>query len=219
MNTPQKTNSLKVGFTLTEMAIVLSVIGGVVATIWAVAADVSMNNHVSMAHKQLTAIVGNVRVLYAEQSGIKGTTGVLTPALDQLRVFPLEMRHNAAGTYGNIYHDWSVAPGPGGLGNVQIAAASCATGTTNGNTIESCFGVFFYSLKQTACAQFLTAAITGGRSGGASTGTGLKAVYVNGNSVAFPIDMGTANSAANCGASATANSVEWVYLLKDNALQ
>lgn len=60
-NTPQR------GFTLVELAIVLAIIGIVIAGIWAAAATVSRRNREAKATQYLLQIVQNVRSLYAKQ--------------------------------------------------------------------------------------------------------------------------------------------------------
>lgn len=205
-------------FTLTELAIVVAIIGGIVATLWAVAADVITNKNVSIANKQLVTIAGNVRAIYAEQGGISNggdaSPATLTQSLDVLRAFPVEMR-SATNTKGVIFHGWNTSPyATVGLGNVVATAANCdivtyTGGPASATSLESCFGITYYNLPQNACTQFATSLL--------STGTGLLAVFINGNNVPYPIDLGTANAGANCAASPTSNSIEFVYLLKDNA--
>jgi len=75
-------------FTLTELAIVISIIGVIAGALWAVASDVAINQHVAISNRQLAAIVNNMRVLYAEQGSLTGTQATLTRAVDRQRVFP-----------------------------------------------------------------------------------------------------------------------------------
>lgn len=196
-------------FTLTELAIVVGIIGVIAGALWAVASDMAINQHVAITNRQLAAIVNNMRTLYAEQGSLTGTEATLTPAVDRLRVFPLEMRANQAAPDGTIFSDWNTTPGPI-LGNVTITAAACATGVpAAAGATNNCFGVYLYSLDYKPCVQMATAAIT--------TATGMQGIYINGNNVAtapsLSVDVGTAN--ANC-LPAGGNVIEWVYLLRSN---
>lgn len=202
------------GFTLTELAIVVAIISTIVGAIWAIAADVIANRNVSSANKQLTAIAGNVRAAYAEQGGIShngNTAGNLTQELDRMRIFPTEMR---GGGLGIIFHDWNKTVDPTfGLGNVIVTATKCdGSGPASATSIEPCFGIIFYQLTNQACAQFLTGLIT--------SGTRLQEVIVTGaaaNTVTPPVDIGVASADCNAAAGNT-DILEFVYLLKDNAL-
>jgi len=195
------------GFTLTELAIVVGIIGVIAGAVWGVASDMAINQHVAISNRQLAAIVNNMRTLYAEQGSLTGGEAALTAAVDRLRVFPLEMRQNQNIPDGTIFSDWNSVPGPV-LGNVTITAADCTTGVPAGaGAANNCFGVYFYSLDYKPCVQMVT--------GGITTATGLQGLYINGANVNFPVDVGTAN--ASCLA-AGANIIEWVYLSRSNNL-
>jgi prepilin-type N-terminal cleavage/methylation domain-containing protein len=61
------------GFTLTELAVVLGVIGTVLAAIWVASGRVSAGNKAQRAVAQVLSIVGNYRTLYA-QHGVDDPT-------------------------------------------------------------------------------------------------------------------------------------------------
>src|SRR5882762_1552401 len=75
----------KRGFTLTEIAIVLGIVGLILGAIWVAAAAVYSNLRTSKATTELLNIVQNVRALYA-------TAGAVSPQAD--------MAMSAAGTQG-----------------------------------------------------------------------------------------------------------------------
>jgi hypothetical protein len=64
-------------------------------------------------------------------------------------------------------------------------------------------------MTQNACVQLVTQGI--------SNPAGLSSVLVNGAALPLPADIASANGTAACGASKTANTIEWIYRLKDNA--
>jgi len=196
------------GFTLTEIAIVLATIGLLVGGLWAVASDVWLSHRVRVTSQQLAATAQNIRSIYADLPGIKGTLLTATPALDQLKAFPPEMRQEAAGTYGNVFHIFSSTP-VSGLGSVQVQADDC-TGA-NPVTAASCFDLTYYNMPQKPCEQLLLLS--------QPQGTGLAGVAVNPAGgppyalVSPPLSLNNADAACT---SATANNMIWIYNLRDN---
>src|ERR1700733_12022724 len=69
------TRQTKRGFTLTEIAIVLGIIGLILGAIWVAAAAVYTNMRTSKTTTELLDIVQNVRAMYA-------TSGTVDPAAD-----------------------------------------------------------------------------------------------------------------------------------------
>ena len=145
------------GFSLTEMGVIIGILGLILGAIWVIAAQVYLNHKVRMAEQQLLAIIHNVRAIFAEQGGITDPAGGgLTQALDQLRAFPLEMRMTSTMPTGVLYHALSnatvlgqstfVIPGNGKFpgGSALVFADSC-----NGTPLwappvpEPCFDVVF----------------------------------------------------------------------------
>lgn len=92
----------KRGFTLTEIAIVLGIIGLILGAIWSAAASVYANHRVSTANRDVLTIAQGMRGLYATQSALdvayKGA--LMTPnPLDTLNIIPPEIQ--AAGPFPN----------------------------------------------------------------------------------------------------------------------
>lgn len=194
-------------FTLTELAIVLAVVGGIVGLIWAAAADVSMSNKVRAANVELVYISHTVRGIFVEQGGVRGQNSTLTPALDRLKAFPLEMRQDPTVDAGILFHPWSQKIDTStSLGDVQVSASDCVgTLVLDDKTPEPCFSVLMMFLTQKACVQILAATTM--------TGTGLQSVTINGTNLSLPIDSNTATT--NCSVTTPANTVQWVYTLRD----
>lgn len=194
-------------FTLTELAIVLAIVGGIVGLIWAAASDVNMSSKVHTVSTELAAISHGTRAVFADQGGVKGRTSKLTPALDRLKVFPIDMRQNSSVDNGILYHPWAQYNDPvTSLGDVLVGATDCSgNAATDDVTAEPCFSVYLLDLPKKACVQSMV--------GTTLTGTGLQSVTINGTNVSLPIDTNTATT--DC--STTSNTVQWVYLLRDNS--
>jgi len=83
----------KKGFTLTEIAIVLGIIGLILGAIWVAAAGVYANQRVSKANDSVLKIAQGIRTLYASSS----TTGyvaatLITPVLVTAGVIPTDLQ-------------------------------------------------------------------------------------------------------------------------------
>lgn len=208
----------KSAFTLTEIALVFGIIGIVVFVIWYAYVEVQTNNRIRTVTQQLVSISQNVRTAFAEQAGLRGQWGTLTPALDQLRVFPLDMRQNQNVAGGVIFHPWDQQVGAG-LGPVQVSASSCggsgviAVAVGDDATLGSCFMVRLQSLPANACIRLITNV--------QQTGIGLTQVQVNGlyaadaNDGAKPLPLTPTRASGDCN-NGNNNTVTWVFLLRDN---
>lgn len=119
------------GFTLVELAIVLAIIGLVIAGIWTAAASVARRNRESKASQYLLEIVQNVRNLYAGQSSATGLT--LANAITAGAI-PADMR---SGT---------------GAVNPWNGAIDVATSTTS----TSAFDVVYNNVPIASCIGLLT---------------------------------------------------------------
>ena len=84
----------KKGFTLTEIAIVLGIIGLILGAIWTAAAAVYNNQRVAHANTAILQLVQGIRTLYANSSSAAGLT---TANLITARAVPSDLV-NAAGT-------------------------------------------------------------------------------------------------------------------------
>ena len=80
----------KRGFTLTEIAIVLGIIGTILGTIWVAASNVSTNQKVSKATSELLTISQNIQNIYAMRHTMT-TGGDNTITLMNMGVFPADM--------------------------------------------------------------------------------------------------------------------------------
>jgi len=77
------------GFTLTEIAIVLGIMGLILGAIWVAAASVYNNQRVNQANTGIMQILQGVRTLYAQQATI--TDGDLTQTLIGAGIIPTNL--------------------------------------------------------------------------------------------------------------------------------
>jgi len=204
-------------FTLTEIAIVLGITGLILGAVWVAASKVRLTGQIHTASQQLAAIAQNTRTVFTEQGGVTGNkTSNLNASLDQLKVFPLEMRQSQSNPQGIIFHPWYQQTSSNGgftVGSVQIYADDC-TGTENNAATQPCFGIHFTFIPQDICIQLLLQ--TGQNS------SGLQQIHVNSSTVmdlaSSPPPILVSKALASCDNTngSGSNDILWVYLLKDN---
>ena len=84
-----KMNRTRKGFTLTELAIVLGVVGLILGSIWVAAKSVFDANKSKQAIEDISAIAANLRATYMAASSFGATTGDQTTTLMNLGgIFP-----------------------------------------------------------------------------------------------------------------------------------
>lgn len=130
------------GFTLTEVAIVLLLVAGVVSAIWVAADKVWANYRVYRVLQQVTSVVQNTRDYYNNRNQLAPAVNTpITTVLDGLDngrgIFPQEMRRNPAGGAGGaIDHAINNTVGGGSfivqVGPVQTAFRVRLLGLTSG---------------------------------------------------------------------------------------
>jgi len=88
------------GFTLTELAIVLGIIGTILGAIWTAAANVSAHNKAAKEVQEILTIVSNVRAFYGNRGSFPAGTVCLNPVLVPASIFPADMTVPAIATDG-----------------------------------------------------------------------------------------------------------------------
>jgi type II secretory pathway pseudopilin PulG len=220
------------GFTLVETTVVLGIIAIVLGALWVVASQVRAAHQVSKGSQELVAIVQNVRAVFAEQGGVDGSQGSnINQALDQLKVFPLDMRQDQSTAAGIIFHPWdqtlTVGGGGGGgaggcahaggcsggvghgvaTGSVVIYSDDC-TGNEAQSGPEPCFGVTFFNVPQAPCINLLAQETS-------QSAAGLRQIQVNGEPLpSLPVLLSQAAAACNNGNADSNNDILWIYLLR-----
>ena len=135
------------GFTLTELAIVLGVIGTILGAIWVAAGRVSASNKAQKAAAQVMQIAGNFRTLYA-QHGVDVANGTdVTCVGANSNFFPTEMGGTSCVTGTTSTYPIS----PWGNGSyVQVTANQ-----TNAGVV-----VAYFNLPQDGCNNLANAVTT-----------------------------------------------------------
>lgn len=184
----KKTQSRRArGFTLTEAAIVLGIVGLILGAIWVAAASVYANMRVNTANRQLMTIVQNIRSLYATQTV---TTGLDTTSAISAGIIPADMVISAT----SATNSWG--------GGVVVNSVNSGGGAGTG------FNVRFLAVPRAGCIDFIVAASGQGHdeglvgvsmSGGATTGT------------SFPVSPAAATTLC---ASATNNTPTFTFRLR-----
>lgn len=188
------------GFTLTEAAIVLGIVGLILGAIWVAAASVYNNMRVSTTSNQLLQIVQSIRSINSTSTTIPGLaagtgagSGVFLVA--QANGIPGDMiTRNAAGAITGVRDVWN--------GDVEIESATSTIA-------DDSFLITLNGVPQGACSDLIV------RNTGQGRDSGLTQVGANGtNYNAFPVTMAQAVGACNVTAAA-GNVVEFRFTLRN----
>jgi len=222
------------GFTLTELAIVIGVIGILTAAIWTFIGPAYENTRHQQLAEQLSTVVNHVRALYAGQAGISGAAATLTPQLVTQGAIPTNTVRSGAGGCTNNNNICVDGPwGPGGGTNSATAIASGSLGVcdwtagvpagancaTQPNSLTSQF--FAVELRGLSFASCVVIAPQNSASGAPP---GLLDVVINGVSImgapgvvahSLPVQFGDAKNLCNSGPGG--NTVDFVYRLQQPA--
>lgn len=160
----------KKGFTLTEIAIVLGIIGLILGAIWVAASSVYSNQKVGKANTQMLAISQGIRSLYATSS----TTGVadgtdLTGSLCTAGVFPTDSIVNCATP--SVNDPWS--------GATTVTATS-----VTGNNAGDGFKIQMANVPTAGCIALLS------QVGGTGRDSGLFFLSAGGAAPAYTVGTG-----------------------------
>lgn len=127
-------------FTLTELAIVLGIIGLIIGGLWVATNTMRENQKIAMGTREIAAIVHNVRELYAERESVtqSGVQSEVSSLIQNSGAFPAEMIQSTTGT---VVNPWG---GP------------VALWIDPGNE-ANVFRISFYNMSQTGCADIASA--------------------------------------------------------------
>ncbi|MDE2030031.1 MAG: type II secretion system protein [Alphaproteobacteria bacterium] len=170
----QRRTSRERGFTLTEIAIVLGIIGLILGAIWVAAASVYTNQKIGKANTEVMSISQGIRALYATTSstGVADNTDE-TKAFCTAGVFPQDMVGDC--TTPKISNPWSVASNSTTVKTTSISAGA-----------EDAFEITMTNIPQSGCVGLLSAV------GGASRDSGL--FYLSAGTTAPVYTVGTGST-------------------------
>lgn len=200
-------SSAKRGFTLTEIAIVLGIIGLILGAIWVAAAAVYNNMRISTANTELLQITQAVRAMYATSASVD--SGADMPGnVTYLRagVFPTSALDTAVPSSATAARNpWN--------GNIYISHA-----TYNASTPSDSFAVAFDAIPSQACITLLTSSTGQGRDPGmfgavgAAAGSSIAAVPSSTLTPGTPLLASVAEG--QCSASGNGNQAVFYFTLR-----
>jgi len=201
--TRSRSTQRKKGFTLTEIAIVLGIMGLILGAIWTAAAGVYSNQKEAKLQSEVLTVVQGVRSLYATSTvgDIAGTN--ITTTLINAGIFPSDMYSGANG----------LTPYAGASG----LAAFGGKITTDGDG----FIIEITSIPQAACVNILNNLGGNGRDSGLVLATAAKTTNAATSAgtamtaTTFPITASGANTTCTAASTAgTAGFVDFGFKLK-----
>ena len=206
------------GFSLAELAIILGVVGVILAGIWALGGSMHNNGKQEKFSEMLTIIVANIRGNYTGKSSFESTqVSVIMPILTNLNVFPNDAVH-LSGAISIVDSPFGeVATLPAGLTtyNSLYVCGWKASSSTHCDYGAGTAGVPLFAVEvlfsdATSCADAVL------RNSSPATLPGLVAVYINGTQMtSLPPSLSTiapTAPAGNCTAAGT-KTVDFVYRL------
>jgi prepilin-type N-terminal cleavage/methylation domain-containing protein len=177
------------GFTLTEAAIVLGIVGLVLAAVWVAASAVYNNMRISQATQQILMIAQAVRSMHATQTSITMTTADAVNA----GIIPKDMCDNAS----------CATPRNPWRGGVIVQ-----------NNGTDAFDIIYSGLPTSACVDLLTRNTGQGRDSGMVGAVGASSGNATGSTTtSFPVAIGTASG--QCGTGVTTASVAFTFRLRN----
>jgi type II secretory pathway pseudopilin PulG len=216
MNLPSR-NSAR-AFTLTELAIVLGVMGTVIGSIWAYAKSAHQAAKIEQTVEAISATVAGVQSAYGSVAAISGgnivsgTTGLIAKGVIPAQIIsamnagfadsPLAQVSNANGTFVVCSWIYDVA---GGLVNGVASDKQC-----NSGALSQFFAIELTNLDYASCLAIATAVAP-------TRPSGLRDVWINQNGIVATrtgLPVAPAQASADCVVGSTTNTVDFVYSLR-----
>ena len=204
-------NKRRAGFSLTEFAIVLGIMGIVLGALWGVVALVHENIKRHQTAEQMVLTINNIRGFYSSRTRIATPGGAtdydsVTQYLLGQNVFPTEMLRDRTAATLVADHPWGSEAADGSSlddGGVRVGAPAPM------NAAEF-FSVQFLGLKYSSCVALAD------RLTGSDMPLGLEEVVINGTShTAFPVSPDAATAECDDAPSGTENIMEFTFQLRD----
>jgi len=196
------------GFTLTEAAIVLGIVGLILGAIWVAAAAVYNNLRVSTASGQLLQIAQNIRSIHATQQTIDSTiSGHDDGAVPMAKAgaIPREMVDDLTAASPQVRNVWN--------GQVEITATSI------GGVANIGFIVVFDDVPRSACVDLLVRTTGANRDSGlyqagTATGSSVSALAVTDGVTANTFPVTITNAVTDCDDPDDMNDVFFTFTLR-----
>ena len=206
------------GFSLTEFAIVLAIMGIVLSALWGVVSIVRENINRAQMKEQMVLIVNNVRDFHmARMSVVDPATNssAFGPVTDYLLrqnvLLPEQIRDRAAGAW-LADHPWGSAAPSGGVipnGGVAIRGGDAVGPASN---VGSFFTIELRGLKLSSCIA-MAAELSG-----SGMPEGLASVLINGAAVPVPVTPDAATGSCIAPAAANDNTIGLVFALRKDVI-
>lgn len=188
-------NHSRAGFSLVEVAIVLAVIGIVLAGIWVYASRAFESEHRQRALEEMITVVNNIRSLYAGQASISSadsSVAVLVPILIQQNAIPSTMARSGAPCTNTpalcADNPWAVSATLVGSFRVcgwdYTGPASAGQGCSKVASPKQYFAIELVGLNQDSCTAMIP------RISSSEGPPGLVDVVANGSSMLNPATAG-----------------------------
>lgn len=179
-----RNNSTARGFSMIEIAIVLAVIGAVLAGLWAAAATVYEYSRREQAREAITTTVANVRGFFSGQIGVSALAyAALTNQLLSENVIPSSLKR-PSGCSGNLCADNPWGANAGGSLDTNGTYRVCNWDINNSTdcsytsgTTSAFFGIEMTGLQQKTCIGMVQ------NMSSATMPTGLVEINVNGTNL------------------------------------
>ena len=188
------------GFTLTEIAIVLGIVGLILGAIWVAASSVYANQKAAKTNTSILTVVQAVRSLYSTSSTLGDAAGTdETGAFINAGVFPSDLISGA-----NVYTPW------GSTTSIMVTSQKIST---DGDA----FMVELNKIPTAGCINLITSITGSGRDPGllyanaTTAAKGAATVTLTSGSLALPVTASAANAAC---AAAAAVSIQFGFKLK-----
>ena len=96
---PKNKRTIRAGFTLTELAIVLGVVGMVLSAIWGAAGKVSINRKINALTTEILNVVEGIRALYPNGQFPVGNVGLSPYLIASGNTFPADLVKTCSGRW------------------------------------------------------------------------------------------------------------------------
>ena len=139
------------GFTLTELAIVLGIIGLILGAIWTAASKVYANNRVAKSVQQVLAIASGVRGLYTGKGTFPTGGADLTTAMASFGVYPSDMLQTACPAASGVTY----SPCPVDVWGTGAVTIGTQTGWNGAPVNAQRFEIRYFDPTMKDCPAFL----------------------------------------------------------------